>query len=119
MSVYAFADLHLMDLPEGVLQQISSCFYAKQWAKGPALTCRILNRLSLPMLKVWSDCTSLPYDRMVHFTPVQISPSKYTSDSVIAWALQERHGVLNKSSFSPDSSACVTALPLLLMVCIS
>ncbi len=41
-----------MDLPEGVLQQISSYFYANQWAKGPALTCRALNGLSLPVVKV-------------------------------------------------------------------
>ena len=94
MSFHAFADLHLMDMPEGVHQQISSYFYARQWATGPALTCRTLNRLSLPVLKVWSECIDayLLNDRLVHFKTCANQPHEHTSDSVAAWALQRDMG---------------------------
>ena len=41
-----------MDMPECILQQVSRSISGNQWALGPACTCRTLNRLPLPVVKV-------------------------------------------------------------------
>ena len=51
-----FAELQLMDMPECILQHISCFMPARPWAAGPALTCRMLNDLLLPVIKVRSAC---------------------------------------------------------------
>ena len=50
----ASAGLQLLDMPECILQHISTSMPAKHWAIGPALTCRTLNELHLPVVKVRS-----------------------------------------------------------------
>ena len=51
-----FAELQLLDMPECILQHISCFMPSRPWANGPALTCRTLNELPLPVMKVRSGC---------------------------------------------------------------
>ncbi|CAL5220364.1 g2365 [Coccomyxa viridis] len=46
------AELQLLDMPECILQDISRSISGNQWALGAACTCRTLNRLPLPVMKV-------------------------------------------------------------------
>ena len=47
-------DLELLDMPDCILQHISTFVPSRQWAKDAAHTCRRLNALPLPVLEVCS-----------------------------------------------------------------
>lgn len=42
------AGINLLDLPQEILQAISSHIRAHEWAQGPAQSCRLLSRMDLP-----------------------------------------------------------------------
>ena len=63
----------LLSLPRDVLELIAACVTAKEWAKNPCRTCRLLNSLQLPskamdvrcilplkkVLSSWVHCSTL------------------------------------------------------------
>ena len=45
---FCTAGINLLDLPQEILQAISSHIRAHEWAQGPAQSCRLLSRMDLP-----------------------------------------------------------------------
>ncbi|CAL5228126.1 g11203 [Coccomyxa viridis] len=54
-------DLELLDLPEGILQDIARLFTLADWVQGPARACRLLRRMKLTSIDLtcpiykWKD----------------------------------------------------------------
>ncbi len=43
----ALQGVELLDLPEGILQEIARPFTLAEWVRGPAQACRLLHRMKL------------------------------------------------------------------------
>ena len=64
---------NLLILPTDVLKTISTLFRSKEWARGPSLTCRLLNKLSLPCIDVWAYLHLPLWKVTLYFTPLSMT----------------------------------------------
>ena len=79
------AGANLSDMPMEILQAIASRFHAAEWARGPARTCRTLNRLPLPCITMkvrLSQLGCLPHYPLPHCTPVLCVPCTHGFDTL-------------------------------------
>ncbi|CAL5227157.1 g10070 [Coccomyxa viridis] len=70
----------LLDLPGEVLTLLPTFFTAVEWAKGPSLTCRTLNRMQLPSLTLDLEVYTASKEK--------IPPLKYGVDPRPGWQMQ-------------------------------
>ena len=72
--------MDLLDLPEEILQCIAKGFTLSEWAKGPALACRLFNRMKLPRVDlrfykhVRPGCISRYHERLKIFAHIHTTP---------------------------------------------